>query len=743
MPTIQITSGLGVVINAVAANPNPGSAFAKYLQGHFPALLLPANLVSALNNPVATSAATPVSFGLNTQDSLTLGNVNPEITITAGAQAAVHVNAAAGSNLFAGDPFGSPFPVPPGVGYVSLALTGTVDPGVSVTSGDLTFGVDTSGSIQFEYFRAFATDPAHPTVAEALGEVISNYVIPADLDDLKQLRPNDACTVSGKGKLTVSGSVNLAAAVNPLASIQIPLMAAPVQVQSGVTLTVGASYAILGGYQIRVRRTGANTVELGFFKQAGQQWTVDVAVAAGVEADHGGKDLLVKLLQSISKTPQADIKTLTQGGLTTDEIQKINDAIAAGIARSLKASLDLELSLLQSHEAAFLYEVDLGKLESKGGAAVNLALDGDLSALYALEMGATSATLAPGIRLVRSRFSEIQQKSTSLKVNLLGILNVSSLSQLIQQSDFVYDPATGDLTISVTTENRQIGAFTDRGKIRKAHYDSVLVTTVYRASGIVEPMALHSSDAHFVTNQTTARQTMSRYLDGFVALELMDTATRNLLLAGFTGTGASTCLLRTEFDDAACEALFLDGADQLFDEEHYQRIGRDALIALLPPGDEEDPGSLRRATLASDADWNAMQLVGSSQAIAQALGAPRNAEPTLSVIISDFLMITWWADAMRSAGKKLLAMRQFLAAAGTTTFPGSNEFTRLRKDLERHMAGVVANSKVHFGSPWGMVALFEAAKPKAQASAVLVSPKLSRFAPDHSAANAVGAGKTA
>jgi hypothetical protein len=54
-------------------------------------------------------------------------------------------------------------------------------------------------------------------------------------------------------------------------------------------------------------------------------------------------------------------------------------------------------------------------------------------------------------------------------------------------------------------------------------------------------------------------------------------------------------------------------------------------------------------------------------------------------------------------------MRQFLKTADPTTLARNGEFAKRRADLQKHMSGVVARSKVRFHQPWGFLALFLAA----------------------------------
>ena len=92
--------------------------------------------------------------------------------------------------------------------------------------------------------------------------------------------------------------------------------------------------------------------------------------------------------------------------------------------RKLELSVAAEFGSLAADEAAFLYEIDLTTLGADGKKAVHAALEGDLSGL------ADAGALPAGIREVRSILSRARASRFRVKVNLLGIFNFASVSQL-------------------------------------------------------------------------------------------------------------------------------------------------------------------------------------------------------------------------------------------------------------------------------------------------------------------------
>ncbi len=730
MPTIKITDTLSADINSVSADPNPiTAALEKYVTSPAVNIVLLPDLVNALNQPLLTARQNPLSLGLKFSDKVDFGtSANPELTITAGITQNVNVNATPGKNLFSTDFFGSPITVNNGEGWLSLALNGTVDLGLAGSSGDLKFGVDAGGGIGTEYFRKFTVDDTTPTVAEALSEVLSSFTLPADVADLNAMQTGDISTVSGNGSFKISGDVSVSASPNPLASPSLPLVNQAISLNAAATVDVSASFQLSGSYQIRARKLAPNSVELGYYRKKGTQWSVSVTASAGVGATFGKTEWLAKLMAGLTGKPEADLVQLINGGLTDGEIKQIQDAIAASIDHSLKASLDLELSNANTNEAAFLYRIDTSALDAASLAAVHGALDGDLSQLTMLETNANGdGVIAAGVTMLRSSLKNVRDRKSSLKINLIGLLNFSSVFELIQKSEVVFEPISGDLTIHETVSGTHIGILTlpaAQDKLRKINFDSLLMTTAYRASRAVSAMQLASSDVHFAFNENTNEHTMSDYLDGLIGLGLINIGIKQQLMAGFPGTGKSTYLLRVEFGDRACETMFLNAGTPRQQIE-YEAIGRSTMQMLLLPGDEDDADKYRRDVLANDAIWAQLKDAGPFN-VAQVLPALAHDTIRLSLVTGDYIEIMWWASSMASTAVKLAAMRNFIGAADPATLNGNNTFNSLRNSLQKNVADVVAKSGLRFGLPFGLIALYQAAFPEGEPNGIIVSDALTQ-----------------
>jgi hypothetical protein len=702
------------------------SALSKYLKSETLHLIVYPDFLQHKDEPIAQIVPQPLKAHLTVGYKFELGGANPEIDFTPQAEVAVEVNAQAGSNLFDDDPFAVAATVPPNVAYVGLTLDGSLDLDISGSSGDLTFGFDRNTEVNIGYWRAFPASGANqPTLGDAFAQTISNFVIPGDMTDLSQLQPDDICAVSGTGSLTVSGGVQVTASPNPLASVDLPLNAGTITVQEGAMAGLTVSLKIMGAYQMRVRRLDVKTVELSFLKQRGTTLKTDLTGSAGVTAMKGEKDLIASLLGAID--PKTDNSQLLQGGLTDDEASTLSDAIKDSINHSLQASFDYSLSLIKDDEAAFQYHIDVNAAQADpvANAAVHRALEGDLSNLTALESGIQpDGTIATGVKMISSVFSTSTKKELSFQINLLGLVNILSLSDLVRGSQVIKDPVTGDLTIADSVTGTQIAAIVEPPKreerLRKAMFESLLVTAAYKASGAVEVLNLTSQSFHFALNQNTNTGIMTDYLNWLLTLGLITASDKQQLLGSLAAQGLSTCLLRTSLTDAECRSMFFDEQGKLRPEGYYLDYGRRAMMALL--ADKQGPFDQYRYTLL-DQQWAQALDKGPSPQLAEVAGitiADSNYQAILSQLMGDVYTITWWAGGMVAAGKELQSMITFLAGRDPVSLRNDHAFEMQRVSLQKKMAKVISGSQTRFDEPWGLVSLYWAAGSQG-ASARLVT----------------------
>jgi hypothetical protein len=722
VPDIQVTDQLDKPVESIKVDLTHPSSLVKYLKTELLHLAVVPDFLERKDTILTQAATKPIEFQANAQHKFQLGNTKPEIDVTPTAQAKIRVNATPNSNLFENDPFHAQAKVPDHTGYVSVGFHGALDLGVSGSNGDLTFGFDKTSTVSLEYLKAFRLGPGEPKLGEALGQTLSCYVIPADLTDLGALGINDIATVSGEGSLKVSGGVKVTASPNPLASVDLPLGVGAIALSAGTTAALSATFTISGSYQIRARRKDKDTIELSFLRERGTTLKADLSVSGGITAKLGDTDLIAAVLGAISSDPIGDKKLLAD--LQPAEIKTLTDAIKGGLNHSLQASLDAVFSAQADDQAAFQYEIQPAQLSNAANLAVHMALDGDLTLLTLMEdIGPQGGVLAPGVKMLNSVLTTVRQRDITLKINLLGILNFLTVSELVRHSEVLTDAVSGDVTIKETVTGNRISAIVEpmarNEALRKAIFDSLLVTTSYRAGKAVAVPNLSCDQMHFALNQNTNQQILGDYLSWFVALKLLTGEDKTSILSEFIDGGPSTCILRTSFRDSDCSSMFLDKSGNPRAKQEYLEIGRQGLRALLDP--QHQTIDYFRDGIVSDEIWPKALQTGANPNLGILVGLTTT-DPRVRYLMGDVFTIIGWAEGMVKAGAMVQDMRAFVDSANPA--PQNNEFKQKRDAFQKAMAGVVKASTVRFDEPWGMVCLFWAGGSPNTAYAKSVAQKL-------------------
>jgi hypothetical protein len=455
-------------------------------------------------------------------------------------------------------------------------------------------------------------------------------------------------------------------------------------VQSG-SVKVGASWAVSTDYQVRVQKTDSRHVQLGWYRKHNSDFSVTASASAGIAAGTRDTDLFSTIIGAISSDAQADVDALGKAGVSAGQAVSIQNAIQTAASRKLELAVSAEFSSLASDEAAFLYDVDLGALGGEGREAVNAALAGDLSGL------ADPARLPAGITELRSILTRARASRFAWKVNLLGIFNVGSISQLALSGTVTFTPSTGELVIAdkatasrIQTTAVNFGA--DEEKLRHVMAESFLITAAYRGSqSVVSAPELSSSHVFFRLDNSAGPQDMRRFAAIASALGLAAPPVPD----GIADFGRSSVRAETHYDDASTRALFLAADGSPRPRGEYEAAGRRAVALLVLP-DGDDAFRLRPVT--DDHLWNQMKDLGPAN-FGQLLP-----QTQADGVRPDYLAIQWWAESMRGAAEILTQMSR--------SAPADPNFQKLRHDLASHLRDVAAKAHEQFGTPWGQVAMF-------------------------------------
>lgn len=717
MLKIKIVDKLNAEI--ISADAGPGSGFAKYFTGDVAGFIASSEIVKALNKPISSFSAAPIGLGLSFQNGGSFGNANVEWELAAGAQVTVQI-AQANKEIPGESLFGNPLTVGADQAFLGIAIRPELAAGVSSGLGDLSFGFNAGGSIEFRAGRAFEVRSATPTLQSALQEVLTAITIPGDLADIKAMQPGDVVSVSGAGEIRASASFDLAVALNPLATPTLGLkQIGSLGIKVGASFTVGAGFGIRGSYQIRVARLDNDRVSVGYYRMRGKQFELDLTASAGVGVSLGERDL-IELLASISSAPKADVVSLVESGLSNEQIETINSAIAASINRSLSVSLAASFSSASENSAVFEYEFALNELESDGVQALNFALDGNISSLTERRQD----QLPKGVTIIESAWVTFRKKATSWRINLLGIVNILKVTELIRTGKVMFDPETGDLLITDTITANKISINTrpfaaDSQKLRKVLMQSMILTAAYRVSEVQKFIAFNGTMTYFEQTGNVRGQNISDFLDNFVGLDLCTSHEKTDFLKGIFA-GRASVFLEVNFDDAAFTGMFFTADGEIFSQKDYDNIGKQCVLKIVQPGDENE---FRRIPMLDDALWQKMVQAGSADAMRSVMPAKLKELVRFQSIFETYLVIRWWSKAMNKAAEEIVNMKNFLKASGADaeTLRDDNEFKKQLAKLEKSLSEVVSQSQPDSLDAWGVLAMDAAAQSQTEARGILLT----------------------
>ena len=729
MATIKIGDSLSVEV--LSANLDAKSFLAKLLKNPKAALQAGADFTAQLERDLQLVTTGVSGFGLEWSSDVPFEAHGVPLNVAAGSSARFDVYNQTGA-LLVDDAFaGPPITVPDGQAFVAFALHPTLTVAAAQPLGPSTFGLDAGTAVEWRFYRPFDLARGGVTLAKACRSVLEAFAVPHSVDDLRamlELPAGTMSTVAANGQLQVACAANVVAALNPLASLDALKKVGTLTVSGAASASVAVTARISGDLEVRVQTIGTGRIRLGYHTMAGRELAVSVDAEAGPSVTFGKKDLLAMLFGRPTSPGSRIEDELVAAGISSEQLDTITGAMAAGMSRKLALELASEFSSLGEDEAAFLYEIDVAQLDDVGTAAVNLALSGNLSGLNRLE----PELPAHGISVVESRTDRFRRAQVRWRLNVVGLLNVLSLRELATRATVIHDEQSGELLIADAVTSRKVKAVSSPKDLRKLLYESLMLTLTYKAAGLDGDAALGAAHSYFKIDRDVNRHEMADYLDAVAAVGLMPASEIAGRLGQIDDFDRGSLLIETEFDRAACERMFLqDGSPR--DRDFYEDVGKLALLALVQ---DDDADAYRRMPLTNGALWRAMRKSRSSDFRTLlpppiTTGTEEAKRLHVAVVTADYMTIVWWAGAMATAARQLAGMRAFLAGPPPVVPSDTDEaFTRRRAALHAAMVDVVQKSPSTFGGdPWGLVALFYASQRSAAVRAAVVSPKLTLSLP--------------
>ncbi len=722
MPSISI--GGGLTADIIVAMPDLASGLGKYLKD--PATLLAdVNVVAELRKPLTKAKSGDLGLGLSWTRTNALGELGPALTVNAGGKAVLSIFNEDGAEIFEHTFIGPPVQVTSGRAYVSFSMHPSLGVNIERTIGALTFGFEAGSEIELRYVHPFAVTGPVPSAADAFKTTLEQFVVPNRSGDLARMRayPEGAVASSaGHGTLQVTVTADLAAAFNPLASVNTLPQLGALTVGGGASATVGVAATVSGGFQIRVEKMAGPIVHLSYHTMAGRALDVSLSGSAGASVGLGDRELLAMLFSGPGGVPDAADAELAELGIDPADVERITAAMRAGMSRKLEVAIAAAFSASTDNDAAFLYEINLDRLDGTGSDAIDAALAGDLGPLSRLDATAQSH----GIRVLRSKTQLTREKRINWRINLVGLVNVLSMAALVRTGTIAHDEESGELVIADAVSSSRLGGTTTARQIRRLLYESTLMSLTYKALGVNTATSLAIEQSFFFLDHHANHQRISDYLDAITALKLLDRAGADAAIGREDDFGKASLLLETTFDDDASRRVFrvASGGGA---RAAYEKIGRAALLALVKRGDPDD---YRRKPLLSDALWQRMKDAGQAQFRAvlpsPITGGNESRQAIrVGVVTADYSVIVWWASAMAAAAEGLATLHDFLNGRDPVALDHDAEFQRRRRALEESVVKAVRSNQSTFDDPWGLVALFLASAGGATARARLVSTKLS------------------
>lgn len=714
MATISLIDGFGLVIDV---KPDPTSVFAKYVQKLISA---EATLTDHQDISQVTVDSYPFktqTIGLSFKQAVPLGTSGVELEVKPQVSGTIALHD--GDNLLDRTLFGRDDTKPLlEQKYLSAELEACLSGALLDRAGDLQFGFAAGNDIRIAYSEPVkAADKLVPAIQTAF----QHFMIPGDLEDLAQMTAGSVASVEGTGTLELSAGVDVLTVTNPLATVATgTAFLKSLGLNQGGSVAVDVSVTFTGGYKLQVTKLDSKRVLLAYCRKNGQELDVSFTSEVGLSAGISSFDLFKLMLQAVSPG-EVSLAELKNAGLSSDKIGAIATAIKAGIQRNLQVAFEAELDLSSEHAAAFLYEVDLAALDAGGRLAVHNGIDGKLSGLE---------KLPSGVKRLRSVVSAARETTRTLKLNLLGILNRGSVSDMLQECDFVVDPDTGDITITDTTTASQVEynvnhLAKDGNKLRRLLADGFLATCVYHASQTGFRPNI-TSECWAVELLSSANLSNIRdYLNVAVVMNLitLDAAAERIAALRSVGHfGRTLFYADSSYAPPIFQSLFFDADGKVWPQSHYEGLGRKAMAATLPSGLSAELNNARLLPLTNLGIWQ--QMAGGQGTFAALFRQYGFNDLELADIRGDWGIIRWWASAMHDLGESLAAMLTFLNGPDNSGDPHNNTFIKLRGELNDKLKSVIQQTHDRFSQPWGFVVMDMASGQKSKTGLSITSPRV-------------------
>ncbi|MBV8808445.1 MAG: hypothetical protein JO033_07195 [Acidobacteriaceae bacterium] len=669
MPTIQLTDNAS--LNLTGSTGNIGATLKKYLKDPLIFTAPKQELANAANVtvgqlddhlfPLKASAQTDGKFAVETTKLDVKPGAAAELDLLREGRASDLLE----SLQLRDKNDGSPAPE-----LLSFAVTGTLDSGPTLTTGEFTFGIVSGAAVTLKTYCEVGKDERFFSAAE---RTISGISIPHDLDDLKNLPGGTISGVKGTGKLQFKIDFKHNFLTNSLATEALSVIPVTIGVKAQVEGEIEATVTHTTSHELTIAALPGGKLHLTVSLTNTDDLETSIQVSTGITANIGNKDALQFLLSKISVNSEEEIEKLKKEmpeqearGLS-EQIKKVIDG---AVDNSVKAALKEAFEEKEGTNVLFAYEVDLQNAlgDASSSDALRAALTGDFT-----KVTEKSVTL-PGITPLDSVHTLTSTHTHTLTAHLIGVLNFSDVGTFTRKAKSGINKDTGEIVL--TSEDIEV---TDNNvepeKLRKVLVKSASITAA-AAANTMTATDFRFKFVYFLRKANADRSDMQQFAN---ILSLVNGgaggAAQNLLAGGSDKFGDTALYLSLDLDVQTSRALFVDNGTPR-EESLYIRLARGVMAAILN-GDKAS--EKRRSLFTSSMEfWGELKEAGAAGNVVQLLtenGIPEEAA-------TDFFALNAWTEAMSDFAAKL--------AGGAA--------------LEKAAKAVVSDSKGGFDSPWALLA---------------------------------------
>lgn len=546
-------------------------------------------------------------------------------------------------------------------GLVSFAVQAQLSIGDDATARDLTFGIADAATVIITSYHAAAADE---TLVDAVKAAISALTIPHDLHDLESIPPGAICRIEADGALTFSASATYSFLNDPLAAVSIDkLPSLGIEATASATLEGTATHT--AGHVLTIAKLPSGLLHIAVCLQNTDDFETSLTVSAGISTKIGNQDALTFLLDRLNPNSAAQADAIAAQMKDAEQFKyDIKSAIDTSLTRSLGASLKAALDRSTVRNRAFLYEVDLNKLDAQSRPALESALTGDFTAIT------KAGSALNGIRSLDSALTRTQDDTRTLAVHFLGIFNAASINDFFVKAKIDFTSNTQELVLSdesLQVVENNLAA----DKLRKLILKDITLTIPASANtpDSKTPITLAYLDREGSTGPAKMRQ-FANVLDFIGAPEA--TAAESLLARKLNDYGAISISLGLNLNPQQCRELFVDGEGNPFGWIHYisalSNVEKEIYRGL--EDDSENSYHLKVFSAAPDA-WKALRDAGADENTIPILRSMGMSDAEARLATTDVTTAIWWSTAMEDYASAL-AKGSSLKQTGVEVVKDSN-----------------------------------------------------------------------